>query len=316
MRNPERSLLVRRGLLQLRLRQKHLLIALPSLLALVLIGACGGPSTSISPTATIPPTPCPVASYTPSPLPATETPSPTATKITSPTLTPTRQPTSTPTRIPTPTPTSACVPPVGVQPVSSAEVDRGNTSRPELALTFDAGGPSTPTAQILDILAKYHLHVTWFVTGQWAQDNPDLVRRIHNEGHEIGNHTMNHLDLTTLSDVRVCQELNQAEQIISGITRQTTRPYFRPPYGARNAHVRTLAANLGYRTVYWTIDTLDWQTDATPQSITDRVMNNLSNGVIVLMHAGSDPEAQTLDSLIPKIMQRGYQIVSLTQLLR
>ncbi|HEU5370220.1 MAG TPA: hypothetical protein VFU69_17240 [Ktedonobacterales bacterium] len=79
--------------------------------------------------------------------------------------------------------------------------------------------------------------------------------------------------------------------------------------------MRTLAARLGYRTVYWTIDTIDWRDDATPQSITDRVMNNLSNGVIVLMHAGSAVEAQTLEGLIAKIEQRGYQIVTLTHLL-
>lgn len=200
--------------------------------------------------------------------------------------------------------------------MSSVEIDQGTTSRPQIALTFDAGGPATPTTQILDILAKYHLHVTWFVTGQWALDNPDLVQLVHADGHEIGNHTMTHPDLTTLPDAQVCEELNQADQVISNITGQTTRPYFRPPYGARNAHVRTLAANLGYRTVYWTIDTIDWREDATPESITERVMNNLGNGVIVLMHAGSTVEAQTLDGLIAKIEQRGYQIVTLTQLLQ
>ena len=165
-------------------------------------------------------------------------------------------------------------------------------------------------------MAKYHLQVTWFVTGQWATENPDLLRQVQSAGHEIGNHTMTHPDLTTLADAQVCQELTQAEQVISRITGQTTRPYFRPPSGARNAHVRTLAANLGYRTVYWTIDTIDWRDDATPASITDRGMNTLSNGVIVLMHAGSTVEAQTLDGLIAKIEQRGYQIVTLTQLLQ
>ncbi len=308
MRYPERSLLFTKSLLPLRSRRKRLFMAIPSLLALVIIGACGGPAANVSPTATIPPTPCPIATSTPPEPTATATPSPTATQL--PAHTPT------PTRTPTPSPTSACRPTPGVQPVSAVEIDRGNTSRSGIALTFDAGGPSTPTSQILDILAKYHLHVTWFGTGQWAEDNPDLLRRIHNEGHEIGNHTMAHPVLTTLSDAQVCQELNQAEQIISSIIGHTTRPYFRPPYGARNAHVRMLAANLGYRTVYWTIDTLDWREDATSQSITNRVMNNLSNGVIVLMHAGSVPEAQTLDSLIPKIEQQGYQIVPLTQLLR
>ncbi len=117
--------------------------------------------------------------------------------------------TTTPEVTPTPQPTlSPCDTPPGVLPVSSAEIDIGNTSQPRLALTFDAGGPSDPTSRILDILAKHHLQVTFFVTGDWANQNPDLVRRIYQDGHEIGNHTMHHLDLRTLPDVQVCSELN------------------------------------------------------------------------------------------------------------
>lgn len=289
------------------------LISAIALLALIVLVSCGGAATTaISPTAAVLATPCPVATATPLSLPP-ET--PTAIPSPTPTASPGSRPTSTPTRTPTTSPTSPCVPPARVQPVSPVEIDQGTTSRPQIALTFDAGGPTTPTAQILDILAKHHLQVTWFVTGQWAQDNPALLQRVHADGHEIGNHTMTHPDLTTLPDAQVCQELTEAEQVISSITGQTTRPYFRPPFGARNAHVRTLAANLGYRTVYWTVDTIDWREDATPQSISEKVLSNLSNGVIVLMHAGSTVEAQTLDDLISKIMQQGYQIVTLTQLL-
>ena len=197
--------------------------------------------------------------------------------------------------------------------MSAAEIDIGNTSRPRIALTFDAGGPSTPTSNILDILAKHHVHSTFFITGDWANLYPDLVRRIHNEGHEIGNHTMHHKDLRTLSDTDVCSELNQAEQVLSNITGVTTRPYYRPPYGGRDSRVRGLAAQLGYRTVYWTIDTLDWETNATPDSITKIAMDNLTNGAIILMHAGSQAEAQTLDGLMTKLEQKGYQMVTVTE---
>ena len=286
------------------------------LLALMVLVSCGGSaSPHASHTATARPTPCPVVTAPSVPSPAGM---PTPTAIPSPltTATPGPRPTSTPTRTLTPTPTSPCVPPPGVQPVSSVEIDQGTTSRPQIALTFDAGGPVNDASQILDILAKHHLQVTWFVTGQWAEVNPDLLWRVHTDGHEIGNHTMTHPDLTTLPDAQVCQELTGADQAIASITGQTTRPYFRPPYGARNAQVRSLAANLGYRAVYWTIDTIDWRADATPELITERVMNNLSNGSIVLMHAGSTVEAQTLDGLIAKIEQQGYQIVSLSQLLQ
>ncbi|HYB35204.1 MAG TPA: polysaccharide deacetylase family protein [Mycobacterium sp.] len=203
-----------------------------------------------------------------------------------------------------------------MQPVSAAEIDIGNTSRPVIALTFDAGGPSEPTARILDILGKHHVHSTFFITGDWANQNADLVRRIHNEGHEIGNHTMHHPDLRTLSDQGLCTELSQAEQVISSLTGVTTRPYYRPPYGGRDNRVRTLAAQIGYQTVYWTFDTLDWQTTATHDSITKIVMANTKNGVIVLMHAGSQVESETLDELMTKIEQMQYQMVTVTELLQ
>lgn len=276
----------------------------PALLALVLLTSCGGQPLNQNGTPT--PTPRPTATTSPAP---TATPGPTST--------PTAMPKPTPTSIPTPTtPPSVCDTPPGVQSVSSAEIDIGNTSRPRIALTFDAGGPSTPTSSILDILAKHHVHSTFFITGDWANLYPDLVRRIHNDGHEIGNHTMHHIDLRTLSDVDVCNELNQANQVISGITGVTTRPYYRPPYGGRDNRVRSLAANLGYRTVYWTIDTLDWQTTATPDSITKKVMDNLTNGVIILMHAGSDVEALTLDGLMTKIEAKGYAMVTVSEVLQ
>jgi peptidoglycan/xylan/chitin deacetylase (PgdA/CDA1 family) len=210
---------------------------------------------------------------------------------------------------------SSCDTPAQVQPVSAAKIDIGNTSRPLIALTFDAGGPSAPTARILDILAKHQVHSTFFITGDWANENPDLVRRIHNDGHEVGNHTMHHPDLRTLSDQGVCTELSQAEDVLSSFTGVTTRSYYRPPYGGRDNRVRAFAAQIGYRTVYWTIDTRDWQTTATPDSITKTVMAHICNRVIVLMHAGSQVESDTLDELITQIEQMKYQMVTVTQVI-
>lgn len=292
---------------------------LMSMVAFLLLLGCGGTSGNGINT----PTPGLTATATPRAVPTgtTATPTPSAGTTVTPTQIPTQgtTPTPQPTRgtTPTPQPTSSpCDTPVGVQPVSAAEIDLGNTSRSAVALTFDAGGPSEPTARILDILAQHHVHVTFFITGDWANLNPDLVRRIHNEGHEIGNHTMHHPDLRTLPDQGICTELNQAEQVISPLTGVTTRPYYRPPYGGRDTRVRGLAAQIGYRTVYWTIDTLDWQTNATPDSITKIVMDNIKNGAIILMHAGSQVESQTLDGLMTKIEQMGYQVVTVTQVLR
>ena len=284
-----------------------------SILALLFLVACGGASSTIGGTPT---PPHPTATSSPR---ATQTPAPGATSISTPSPGTTVMPTPLPTQgtTPTPQPTpSSCATPSGVQTVSATEIAIGNTSKPRIALTFDAGGPSEPTAHILNILAKYHVHSTFFITGDWANLNPDLVRLIHNEGHEIGNHTMHHPDLRTLPDQGVCTELNQAEQVISSLTGVTTRPYYRPPYGGRDNRVRTLAVQIGYRTVYWTIDTLDWQTTATPDSITKIVTTNIKNGAIILMHAGSQVESETLDGLMTKIEQMGYQMDTVTQVLQ
>jgi peptidoglycan/xylan/chitin deacetylase (PgdA/CDA1 family) len=284
-------------------RQKSCFLLVSLLILLVMIG-CGSPGVfeeASRPTPSPQPTPIPAAT----PMPEV-TPGPTA--MPSPTLIPTSVPTS--------PPIGSCTPDPGGQPVSSVEVAWGNRNQPRLALTFDAGGSVEPVPRILSILAKYHLHVTFFVTGNWAQQNPDLVRQIWNVGHEIGNHTMTHPNLTQLPDTQVCTEMKQAESVISKITGHTTHPYFRPPSGARDNRVRQLVATLGYRTIYWAIDTIDWDPNTTSQMIIDRVMNNLSNGAIVLMHAGSASEADTLDTLIPMIQQRGYQIVSVTEVLK
>jgi peptidoglycan/xylan/chitin deacetylase (PgdA/CDA1 family) len=275
-----------------------------SILLLFLLVGCGGPASSNGSTAT------PRATATSRPRP---TPTPSQSALVTPTpskVIPSSRPT--PTSQPPPSP---CDTPPGVQPVSSAEIAIGNTGRARIALTFDAGGPAAPASRILDILAQHHVHSTIFLTGDWANQNPDLVRRIHNEGHENANHTMNHPDLRTLSDQDVCTQLTRADQVISNLTGVTTRPYYRPPYGSRDARVRSLAAQIGYRTVYWSTDTLDWQASATSTSITNIVMSNLKNGAIILMHAGSQVESETLDGLMTRIEQQGYQMVTVSQVL-
>ena len=209
-----------------------------STVAILLLLGCGGtPGTGSGS-----PTPGPTTTSTPRATQTGTTPVPTPTPGTTATTTP--QPTRATTPTPQPTP-SPCDTPAGAQPVSAAEIDIGNTGRPAVDLTFDAGGPSEPTARILDILAKHHVHSTFFITGDWANLNPDLVRRISKEDHEIGNHTMHHPDLRTLPDQGVCSELNQAEQVVSSLTGVTTRPYYRPPYGGRDDLVRVLTEHTG-----------------------------------------------------------------------
>lgn len=204
-----------------------------------------------------------------------------------------------------------------VPPVSPDEIASGNTSKKQVALTFDAGGDVAPASTILGILNTRGVHATWFFTGVWAQQDPILVRQVADGGYEIGNHTMTHTDLATVPSVEACKQLNTADATISNITgRATTRPYFRPPYGSRSAQIRQTAANLGYRTVMWTIDTLDWQTDSTPDRILQIIKDYLTPGAIILMHAGSASEAQALDRVITFLQGQGYTLRTITEILQ
>lgn len=211
-----------------------------------------------------------------------------------------------------PTATASRPPP----PPPGREVVRGNPNVPAVALTFDAGAGAAPTSEILAALAAHGLHSTFFLTGQWAAANPELVRQIHAAGHEIANHTTSHPDLRTLSDAQIADEINRTEEIIVGLTGATTKPWFRFPFGARDARTQATVRQLGYTSIFWTLDSLDSVgPPKTPQFLHDRVVNNTGNGSIVLMHVGSAPTAAALPRMIESLQQRGYRLVTVSQLL-
>jgi peptidoglycan-N-acetylglucosamine deacetylase len=190
-----------------------------------------------------------------------------------------------------------------------------------VTLTFDSDGGSVGNAaQYLDILQQHQIRATWFLTGQFAQANPAVVRRILAQGNDIGNHTLDHPNLISplRADSFICTELNQADERIVAADGRTSRPFFRPPYGNYNDQVRRLAAGLGYRTVYWSIDPRDWDPATTTQDILTRVLNspNLKPGAIILMHVNSPNERFALEGVITGLQQRGYSIVPLRQLLQ
>ena len=208
---------------------------------------------------------------------------------------------------------TSCTPAPGVTAVSATEIARGNTARRQVALTFDAGGEDgVRAASILDTLRAKGVRATFFVEGNWANQSDTyrgLVRRMASEGHEIGNHTLTHPYSTTLANATFCAELNQADRVISGIDGRTTRPFWRPPYGDRDTRIRSLAAGLGYRTVYWTVDPRDWDAAVTEQMIYDRVMAGIQPGAIVLLHVGSANTWKVLPRLIDGVRAAGYQPV-------
>lgn len=251
------------------------------------------------------PTPSATATLLPSPT-ATVTPSPTATATPtvppSPTATPTLAPTATQTPVPTPV-------------VSAREVLRGNPHRPWVALTFDADAAADPAPRILDTLKAYGVRATFFVQGWWAERHPDLVRRMVEEGHEIGNHSNTHPDFRTLTREEMVRELADAEAILQRVAGRTSKPFFRPPYSYRNQLVWEVAAEEGYLTVVWTIDVFDWKPDATQESILREVLDHVVPGAIIVLHVGDENSAAVLPRLIEGLRGQGYEPVSLSEVL-
>lgn len=196
-----------------------------------------------------------------------------------------------------------------------AEITHGDTSKKQIIFTFDAGSGDISAVPILAALKRHGVKGTFFMTGEWALRNPDLVRAIAADGHEIFNHSYNHPYMTQIADNEIVSQLITTDEAISSITGSTTRPYFRPPYGDRDARVLAQAAHSGFRSVYWTIDAMDWQESSgeSGDSVSYRILNNLQPGMIILMHIGDSITGTILDSLFTEIEHRGYSIVSLTQ---
>jgi len=199
-------------------------------------------------------------------------------------------------------------------PTDFTEINLGDKTKNQVIFTFDGGAGTQSLQPILDTLKKYGIKGTFFITGRWAENNVELVKKISEAGHEIFNHTYSHPHLTQLTEEQIIEELNKTEQIISAITGKTTKPYFRPPFGERDSRVLAAAEKAGYRSVYWTIDALDWRESEgyTAAQSEERVLNNLKPGTIYIMHIGDNITGQILDELFAKIINSGFSINSLS----
>lgn len=216
---------------------------------------------------------------------------------------------------PLPLPVTTASRPVWEQ--MNKEVNIGNTNKKQIALTFDAGSGTQSADQILTILKANNLHATFFLTGKWAEQNPELVKRILVDGNTIGNHSYDHPYLTQISDAQISDEFTKTENIVSAIVPGAVmKPYFRAPYGDRNQHVWDYMATLGYQSIYWTVDAWDWMTDATAEVVKSRIYDNEKNGAIILMHVGDDLTGQVLQEVITKLGSDGYKLGPLEEVLK
>lgn len=196
-------------------------------------------------------------------------------------------------------------------------LSRGNPHLPEVALTFDDGpGPYTP--QAVEILQAHGVQATFFSIGQSARQFPAFLREELAGGHVVGNHTLTHPHLTTLSTSAIFQELKEAQDAL--FDAGGTHPnIFRPPYGEYNDHVVAAAQQLGLTVVTWSAAADDWR-DPQPSAdvIASRILNAAENGAIFLLHEGGGNRANTvaaLPAIITGLHARGLQLVTLPQML-
>jgi len=191
--------------------------------------------------------------------------------------------------------------------ISAKEIIRGNTTKKEVIFTFDGGSTVQSADKILEALAKHRIKGTFFLTGKVIETHPDLIKHIVAEGHEIFSHTYDHPNLTAVSDDKIIDELEKTEKALIAAVNLSPKPYFRAPYGARNAHVLAVAAKAGYRSVYWTVDALDWKDIKTRTSaeVKKRILSNIAPGNIYLMHLGDTITGAILDDVFTEIEARG-----------
>jgi peptidoglycan/xylan/chitin deacetylase (PgdA/CDA1 family) len=278
--------------------------------------------------------------YQPSPTPGTPEPTPdqaliaqeTAAAATSAaeSIIPTPAPTSTlaPTLEPTATtgPTPRPDPPAPADPAVAEIISQGTSGRMEVALTFDAGDDRGFTEEILDTLAQFNVTATFGVTGNWVDNNPDLIARMLEDGHQIINHTWSHLSLTGASDSsegitdfgeREAELESTNGVIMAAGNGYDTRPYWRPPFGDYDQSVLEDTAAIGYNLmIMWSCDSLGWN-GLSADEINERCTDTAEAGSIILMHVGSNSQdAAALPEMIQTLLDNGFTLVSIEQLLQ
>jgi len=187
------------------------------------------------------------------------------------------------------------------------------TQEKKVAFSFDAAWGTEYTEDILKILKERNIKTTFFLVGFWVDKHPDMVKKIVEDGHEIGNHSSTHPHMTRLKDEQIRKELEDTSNKIQQLTGK--RPIlFRPPYGDYNDRVIKTARELGYYVIQWDVDSLDWK-ELGIQPIIDRVTSKVKNGSIILFHNNAKYTAKALPVLIDELQQKGYKIVPVSELI-
>jgi peptidoglycan/xylan/chitin deacetylase (PgdA/CDA1 family) len=205
---------------------------------------------------------------------------------------------------------------MNVEPGSNliTRVDTGG--KKVVALTFDDGPDIFYTPRILDVLREHQVKATFFVVGENVEANPELLRQMVREGHQVENHTHTHPELVKKGGSRIDEEIYRCEKAVESLTGRKTQ-YFRPPKRLFNDDVVDIAAVRGYTTVLWTVG-VENRTTRVPQEMARRVSHRVVPGAIILAHDGRLDRSKTVEALpllIKGCQQQGYRLVTLDELL-
>ncbi len=193
----------------------------------------------------------------------------------------------------------------------------GDANQKTIYLTFDCGFENGNTAAILDALKKHDAKACFFVVGNYLETAPDLVQRMVEEGHLVGNHTYHHPDMSKIGDMASFQqEIGAVEEKFRQITGQDMPKYYRPPQGKFNESNLKMAQELGYQTIFWSLAYVDWYTDKQPtqEEAYQKLLPRIHPGAIVLLHVTSQTNGEIMDELLTKWEEQGYTFGALDQL--
>ena len=214
----------------------------------------------------------------------------------------------------------------GTPPIGNAGQDQlqhydaaylGDTSQKVIYLTFDAGYECGSTEKILDVLKQHQAPAAFFLVGSYIEKNADLVRRMAEEGHIVGNHTMHHYDMSKLSDKDAfAKELTDLEKLYKEITGKDMEKYYRPPQGIYSEKNLKMAQELGYKTVFWSLAYVDWLQDDQPtrEQALKKLLPRMHPGAVLLLHSTSQTNAEILDELLTTWESQGYRFASIAEL--
>lgn len=214
----------------------------------------------------------------------------------------------------------------GTPPIGNAGVDQlkkydavylGDTQKKVLYLTFDAGYENGCTEKILDTLKKHDVKAAFFLVGGYIQRNADLVRRMAEEGHIVGNHTMHHYDMSKIADKDTfSKELEETAKLYEQVVGAPMPMFYRPPQGIYSEENLVHAKELGYKTVFWSLAYVDWKNDSQPthEAAFAKLLPRTHPGAVVLLHSTSQTNAEILDELLTKWKEMGYSFGQVSDL--